>query len=82
MGTHAPIGSILTSTSRGGHVSRAQHAQVLGQIRLTPRTGLRATRTIARAGGTLRRSAGQAHAVLCRPLRRVRGDYAGLSNTR
>ena len=82
MSTQAPIGSILTSTTCRGHLTRERHAQLVGQIRLKPRTGQRAMHTISRAGGTLRRSAGVAHTALGGPTRRVRGDYAGLSNTR
>ncbi len=79
--TQARIASILTSPTCAGHLSRARHAQVLGQIGLTPRTDQRATRTISPAGGTLSRAAGQTHSALGRPPRRIRRSDAGLCNT-
>ncbi len=82
MGTQALFGPVLPSPPRGRDGDSIRNPAALGQTRLTPSTASRASRRISWTRGTLRRSRGLFHTPSGRRPRRVRGIYAGLSNTR
>jgi hypothetical protein len=83
MRSQALLGRGLTSPTCRHDANSLPPARAIRLVRLTPSRAARGARGISCAGGTLRRS--QAHfqpTLGGRPLRRVRGIYAGLSNTR
>jgi hypothetical protein len=82
MSTPASLGMILTSTPREGDDRNAWAATGLMQTRLRRHLARRTLRGILWDHGTLRRSRDLFPTTICRPPRRVRGVYAGLSNTR
>jgi hypothetical protein len=81
MRTQALLGPVLPSP-RGRDGDSIRTAPAVRQTCLTPSRAARGSRRISWTRGALRRSCAPFQATLGRPPRRVRGIYAGLSNTR
>lgn len=82
MRTPALLGRLPTSPPHVGVDRSARAAPNHRQTRLVRRLAWRASRGISWTHGILRRSRGLFHTPLGRQARRVRGIFAGLSNTR
>lgn len=82
MRTPALLGRLPTSPPHVGIDHSARAAPNLRQTRLTRRLVWRASHGISWTHSTLRRARGLFHTRLGRQARRVRGIYAGLSNSR
>ena len=82
MRSQALLGAGLTSPTCRPDANSLQPAPAIRLVRLTPSRAARGARRISWTGGTLRRSRAHFQPTLGRSSRRVRGIYAGLSNTR
>jgi len=76
------LDAVVPSLPRGHDMDSSGTAPVVRQVRLTQSIALGLARPILRARDDLRPSRGPSQSALGRPARRVRGVYAGLSNTR